>query len=81
MDHILQVIHNSHDQILVFLKSALGAGILDIILRKIPTQKPLTILSVVRKILGFIADVCQTVDEVIDAVPGMSQNIKDPSSK
>jgi hypothetical protein len=81
MEHILQVIHQYHDTILVFMKSVVGAGILDVILRKIPTQKPITILTGVRKVLGFIADVCESIDSLIDAVPGMSQNIKDPNAK
>jgi len=81
MQHILDLVHQYHDQILVFMKSVVGAGILDVVLRKIPTQKPVTILAGIRKVLGFVADICESIDDIIDAVPGMKQNIKSPEQK
>lgn len=80
MQHILDLVHQYHDQILIFMKSVIGAGILDVILKKVPTQKPMGVLLGARKILGFVGEICLSVDDILDAIPGMSQNLKTPAA-
>lgn len=66
---MLDKIHQYQDQIVHVLTWLGSLGILDVILRKIPTEKP-------RSILLIIQSICQAIDKVIDAIPGMKQNVK-----
>ena len=66
---MLEHIHQYQDQIIKVLTWIGSLGVLDVLLRKIPTEKP-------RSILIIVQEICRGIDKVIDAIPGMKQNLK-----
>lgn len=81
MQHFLDLVHQYTPAIIKVITFLGSAGVIDLILRKFPSQNPITILTGVQKVLAFIADLCASIDSIIDAVPGMKQNVKDPEAK
>lgn len=74
MQQFLDVFHQYSDKIIHVLTWVGSLGVLDVLFRKIPTDKP-------KSILIFVQDICRTIDKLIDSVPGMKQNLKSPEEK
>jgi len=69
MEHAMELVTQYQDKIIQVLVWIGSLGVLDVLLRKIPSEKP-------RSILLLIQRVCQAIDKVIEALPGMKQNLK-----
>ena len=81
MQHYLDLLNAAVPTIVKVIGFLAGAGVIDFLMRKFPTKNPVTILTAVRKVLNFISDLCKSLDQIIDAVPGMKQNLKEPEAK
>ncbi len=81
MQAILDFVKGHEAQIIHIIQWVSGLGVIDILLRKFPTEKPKSILLAVRSVLGIVYDLIGSLNKIIDAVPGMSQNLKAEEKK
>ena len=76
MQEILDFVKGHEAQIIHVIQWVAGLGVIDVLLRKFPTEKPKSILLAVRSVLGIVYDLIGSLNKIIDAVPGMAQNLK-----
>ena len=81
MQSILDLVKGHEAQIIHVIQWVAGLGIVDVLLRKFPTEKPKSILLGVRAVLGIVYDLIGSLNRIIDAVPGMAQVTKAPEQK
>jgi len=69
MQHFLDNFQLYQDKIITVLTWVGSLGVIDVLLRRVPTEKP-------KSILILIQTVCRGIDKVIDSIPGMKQTLK-----
>lgn len=76
MDQALEVFIQYQDKIISVLTWAGSIGAIDLILRKLPTEKPRTILLSIQAVLRIAIRILEGLDKIIESIPFMKQNIK-----
>jgi len=76
MQAILDFVKGHEAQAINIIQWIAGLGIVDVLLRKIPTEKPKSILLAVRAVLGMVYDLIGSLNKIIDSIPGMAQVTK-----
>jgi len=74
MTHFMELFNQYKDQIIHVLTWVGSLGVIDVLLRKIPSEKP-------RSILLMVQQICRGIDQVIESIPGMKQNLNPEAPK